>query len=144
MRNSLNVVVVALGSAGDVHPMVGLGLALRRRGHGVLFVGPMVFKLLAERVGLEFAGLGSEEDYYETLRDPDLWHPLRSFPLVAKKLILPAMRPVYELIAARRERDPGCPVVTAPGTAVGARIAQEKLGVPLVTIHLQPSLLQRH
>jgi UDP:flavonoid glycosyltransferase YjiC (YdhE family) len=142
MRNSLNVVVVALGSAGDVHPMVGLGLALRRRGHGVLFVGPMVFKLLAERVGLEFAGLGSEEDYYETLRDPDLWHPLRSFPLVAKKLILPAMRPVYELIAARRERDPGRTVVTAPGTAVGARIAQEKLGVPLVTIHLQPSLLR--
>lgn len=142
MRKALNAVVVALGSAGDVHPMVGLALTLRRRGHGVLLVGPMVFKPLAERVGLEFAGLGSEEEYYEALRDPDLWHPIRAFPLVAKKLILPAMRPVYELIAARRERDPVGTVVTAPATAFGARIAQEKLGVPLVTIHLQPSLLR--
>jgi rhamnosyltransferase subunit B len=46
MEKNLNAVVMALGSAGDVHPMVGLGLALRRRGHGVLFVAPMVFKPL--------------------------------------------------------------------------------------------------
>jgi UDP:flavonoid glycosyltransferase YjiC (YdhE family) len=142
MKKELNVVVVALGSAGDVHPMVGLALTLRRRGHGVLLVGPMVFKPLAERVGLEFAGLGTEEEFYESIRDPDLWHPIRAFPLVAKKLILPAMRPVYELIATRRERDPGRTVVTAPSTAFGARIAQEKLGVALATIHLQPSMLR--
>lgn len=142
LSKALHVVVVALGSAGDVHPMVGLALALQRRGHSVLFAGPMVFKLLAERVGLEFAGLGTEEEYYESIRDPDLWHPTRAFPMVAKKLILPAMRPVYELIAARRERDPQRTVVAAPSTAFGARIAQEKLGVPLVTIHLQPSMLR--
>lgn len=142
MSRELNLIVIALGSAGDVHPMVGLALALQRRGHSVLFVGPAVFQPLAERVGLEFAGLGSEEEFYATIRDPDLWHPIRAFPLVAKKLILPAMRPVYELIAARRERDLARTVVTAPSTAFGARMAQEKLGVPLVTIHLQPSLLR--
>jgi len=141
-RDALNVVVVALGSAGDVHPMAGLALALRRRGHSVLFIGPMVFKPLAERVKLEFVGIGSEEEFYETVRNPDLWHPFRAFPLVTKKLILPAMRPVYELIAARRARDPYNTVVIAPTTAFGARIAQEKLGVPLVTIHLQPSMLR--
>ncbi len=33
-------------------------------------------------------------------------------------------------------------VVAAPATALGARIAQEKLGVPLATVHLQPSMLR--
>src|SRR5690606_32569035 len=33
-------------------------------------------------------------------------------------------------------------VVAAQSMALGARLAQEKLGVPLATIHLQPSLLR--
>ena len=138
----MNIIVIGLGSAGDVHPMVGLALALRRRGHNVLLVGTAVFQRLAERVGLEFVGLGSEEEYYRTIRDPDLWHPFRAFRLVAKKLILPSIRPVYELIAGRMEREPTLTVVTAPSLAFGARIAQERLAVPLATIHLQPSLLR--
>src|SRR5262249_23103027 len=36
----------------------------------------------------------------------------------------------------------GRTIVVAPGTAFGARIAQEKLGVPLVTFHLQPAILR--
>lgn len=142
MRREQNVIVIGLGSAGDVHPMVGLALELRRRGHSVLFVGPAVFQPLAKRVELEFFGLGTEEEYYEVLRDPDLWHPFRAFRLVAKKLILPAMQPVYDLIAAHCESGPGRPVVAAPATAFGARIAQEKLRVPLATIHLQPAMLR--
>src|SRR5574341_743638 len=138
----MNIIVIGLGSAGDVHPMVGLALALRRRGHCVLLVATAVFRRLAERLGLEFHGLGSEGEYYQTIRDPDLWHPFRAFRLVAKKLILPSMRPVYELIAARMEREPRHTLVTAPSTAFGARIAQEKLGARLATIHLQPALLR--
>ena len=37
---SLRTIVIGLGSAGDVHPNVGLALALRERGHDVLFVAP--------------------------------------------------------------------------------------------------------
>lgn len=133
-------IVVALGSAGDVHPNVGLALALRGRGFEVLFVGPEVFRPLARRTGLEFIGLGSEEEYNSAIRDPDLWHPTRSFPFVARRLILPALRPVYEIIEQHFE--PGRTVVTAPALAFGARVAQEKLGIPLATIHLQPLLLR--
>lgn len=136
----LTILVVGLGSAGDVHPNVGLALALKRRGHRVLFIGPAIFKPLAQRVGLEFFAVGSEETYYETIRDPDLWHPFRSFRVVATKLLLPAIRPIYELIAANHV--PGRTLVTAPSTAFAARIAQEKLGLPLATVHLQPSLMR--
>jgi len=136
----MTAIVIGLGSAGDVHPNVGLALALQRRGHRVLFVAGSVFRSLAERTGLEFIGLGTEEEYYEAVRDPDLWHPIRAFSVVARRLILPWMRPLYEIIVKHAER--GRTVVAAPGTAFGARNAQEKLGVPLATVHLQPLMLR--
>jgi len=136
----MNVLVIGLGSAGDVHPMVGLALALRRRGHRATLVAASVFEPLARRIGLEFIGLGTDLEYREAIQDPDLWHPYRSFTVVCKRLILPVMRAVYE-IAARRSRS-GEALVVAPATAFGARIASERLGVPLATAHLQPSLLR--
>ncbi len=136
----LQVIVIGLGSAGDVHPNVGLALALRRRGHNVTLVAGETFRPLAERAGVDFAGLFSKEEYDAAIHDPDLWHPVRSFSVVARRLILPAMRIVYGMI--EKNLKPGRTVVAAPGTAFGARIAQEKLGVPLATVHLQPAMLR--
>ncbi len=136
----MDALVIGLGSAGDVHPMVGLALALRRRGHGVRLVAAEVFRPLAECSGLAFIGLGTEKDYYDALRDPNLWDPYRAFPVVCRRLLLPLMRPLFEIIA--RERAAGPFVVVAPGTAFGARIANEALGVPLATAHLQPALIR--
>jgi rhamnosyltransferase subunit B len=140
VADALNVIVIGLGSAGDVHPNAGLALALQRRGHRVLLVAPSVFRSLAEQTGLEFAGVLADEYSYATLRDPDLWHPWRSFSVVARRLILPSMRPVYAIIEKRME--PGRTVVAAPGFAFGARMAQERLGVPLATVHLQPIMIR--
>jgi rhamnosyltransferase subunit B len=136
----LQAIIIGLGSAGDVHPNVGLALALRKRGHDVLFVAPAVFRSLAQRVGLDFVGLLTEDEYYAAIRDPDLWHPVRSFSVVARRLILPGLRVIYGII--EKNSKPGRTVVAAPGLAFGARIAQEKLGVPLATVHLQPIMLR--
>ena len=99
-----------------------------------------MFRSLAERTGLEFAAVLSDDAWQAVTRDPDLWHPFRSFSVVARRLILPAMRPVYRMIEERIE--PGRTVVAATGLAFGARIAHEKLGVPLATVHLQPVMLR--
>ncbi len=95
---------------------------------------------MAQHVGLDFVGLLSEDEYYAAIRDPDLWHPTKSFSVVARRLILPALRIVYDTI--QKNFKPGRTVVAAPGFAFGARIAQEKLGVPLATVHLQPIMLR--
>lgn len=136
----MTFLVFGLGSAGDVHPNVGLAIELQRRGHRVILAASIVFASLAKRAGLDFIGMGTEEDYQLALADPDMWHPFRSFNVVAKRLMIPWMRPVYDLIADHRSQD--LLVVAAPATALGARIAQEKLGVPLATVHLQPVMLR--
>jgi rhamnosyltransferase subunit B len=140
MKNPLNVIVIGLGSAGDVNPLIGLALALQRRGHRVLFVAFSIFKPLAESAGLEFAGVLDDEYFHESLRDPDLWHPIRALSVVVRLMMLPGIRPVYEIIEKRMGAGPT--VVAASSMAFGARIAQEKLGVSLATVHLQPSLLR--
>jgi rhamnosyltransferase subunit B len=136
------IILIGLGSAGDVHPNVGLGLALKKRGHQVTLLAPSVFRDLAAQAGLEFVGLGNDEEHYAVIRNPDLWHPMKAFPLLARHLMLKWVRPIYEFI--EQNYTPGRTVIAAPATAMGARIAQEKLGVPLATIHLQPSMIRSY
>jgi rhamnosyltransferase subunit B len=128
--------LVPLGSAGDVHPFVGLGLALRERGHEVTVLSGGHFEALVRRVGLSFHAVGTEEEYRTVIADPGAWHPRKGFAKIMEwvGVLLPR---VYEAVAALYE--PGRTVVAAGTLALGARVAQEKLGVPLATVHLSPS-----
>ena len=94
------------------------------------------FEDLARKAGFEFAPFTSREDYLEVISHPDLWHPQRSVPLLAKRSVIPAIAMIYRLIAERYVA--GETAVIAGSLALGARVAEEKLGVPLTTIHLQP------
>lgn len=134
----MRVLLCSIGSAGDVHPLLGVGRALQARGHAATIVTNPVFEELAQRHGLDFAPLGSREDYARVINDPDLWHPTRGFGVIAKRMLLPNVEPLYHLIA---RHDPAETVVFAAGTCLGARIAQEHLGMRVVTHHLSPALL---
>jgi UDP:flavonoid glycosyltransferase YjiC (YdhE family) len=136
----VKILLIPLGSHGDVHPFVGLGLALRGRGHDVTVITLGYFEKLVRSAGLGFVPLPMAEDFEEGLKDPDLWNPRRGFELVVRKSVLPYLRPIYELIAERYV--PGETVVV-PGTlAFGARVAQDKFGVPTATAHLQPGVIR--
>src|SRR6185369_2282174 len=52
----------------------------------------------------------------------------------------PALAPTYEAVC--RLYEPGRTVVVASTLGLGARLAQEKLGVPLLTVHLSPMALR--
>jgi rhamnosyltransferase subunit B len=136
----VNILLIALGSAGDVHPIVGLGLALRERGHKVSLAANPYHELLVRRVGLPFESVGTREDYLEAMADPNLWHPLRGTYMVIERLMLPLVEPLFAM--CERFAAKGDAVIAAPATALGARVAQEKLGIPLVTLHLQPAALR--
>lgn len=136
----MNILVFSIGSAGDVHPFVALALALKARGHDVTFITNGHFEPLVRRVGLEYLELGTEEDYRRVLELPEVWHPTRSFPLVADWGMIRPMRRSFEIIKERNV--PGETVVVGPLLAFGARVAQEVLGVPLVSVLLQPTMLR--
>src|SRR5437660_12157266 len=142
MRAPANMhhLLVTIGSHGDTHPFVGLGTRLRGRGHRVTLVANGTFEPLARAAGLAFEELGTAEEYRKALDLPDMWHPLKGFKNVFEVGVLPLMRKTYDAI--ERHYVPGETIVTAHAIAFGARMAQEKLGVPLATIHLAPAVFR--
>ena len=135
----LKLLLPTIGSAGDVHPVIALGLALQRRGHRATVITNPLFQELIEQQGLGFLPLGTLDDARATIADPDLWHPRKGFEVVARRAILPAMPEVYRYIEQRADAHT---IVVSSGIAFGARIAQERLGVTTATVHLQPGIIR--
>lgn len=135
----MHYLLFPVGSAGDVHPLVGLGIRLKERGHRVTVVSVTPFQALIEQVGLEYVPLGTQADYDRLTGNPDLWHPRRALPLIIREVLTPGLKLQYDLIAEHYQ--PGKTAVVSGTLGMGASIAQEKLGTPTVGIHLQPSVI---
>ena len=61
----MRVLLVPFGSHGDVHPFVGLGQALRARGHRVTFLINEYFGPLIRGLGFEMVPIGEAELFAE-------------------------------------------------------------------------------
>jgi rhamnosyltransferase subunit B len=131
----MRVVLVSIGTLGDLLPFVALGKALRARGHDVTVLGNGYFRDVVDKESLGFVEVCSAEEHLGRARQRDRWDVRRSFREGGKNL-LEDMPRVYEAVAAHYVA--GETVVAAAGMMFGARIAQEKLGVPLATVHLYP------
>jgi rhamnosyltransferase subunit B len=131
-------VLSTFGSAGDVFPMLGLATELRGRGHDVMLATNAHFADLVTRAGVAFRPLGSAADFEAGIRSPDLWHPRRSFAHVFG-FLRPVLREQYEIHAALASRRDVIAVTNCFG--FGALLAQERLGVPVLTLHLQPAVI---
>ena len=133
-----HILLTTVGSAGDILPMLGLGAELMRRGHKVTVLYMPLLEQEIRAAGFDFIPIGTMAEIQEAMNDPNLWHPVRAMEVIAKRAILKYMRPVYDEIA---RFDPSDTIVLASGLAFGARIAQERLGFRVLTVHLQSSIL---
>ena len=80
----MKVLLAALGSAGDVHPPIAIGVELRRRGHAVTLVANAWFQATAHRAGLAFVPAGTVDDYRRAVANPDLWDSRKGFALIVR------------------------------------------------------------
>src|SRR5688500_103425 len=80
----MHVILATVGTDGDVFPHLGLGAALRARGHRVTLAAPETYRDRAHALGLNFAPLVTADEIGRFLADPDLWHPLRSGMMAAR------------------------------------------------------------
>ena len=91
-----------VGSSGDVHPFVGIGRALRERGHDVTLLTAEPFRRISERAGLRFLATQSEEAFDRVTKHPDLWHSRHGLTLVLQT-VASVMRGDYPRIAEAYE-----------------------------------------
>lgn len=134
----MHVILATIGTDGDVFPHVGLGAVLHARGHQVTLAAPETYRARAQDLGIEFCTLVSVAELERMLADPNLWHPLRSGLMMAR-WGGPMIARQYEALAALASQ-PDSVLVANPGLLAG-RLVQEKLGVPMASLLLQPGIL---
>jgi UDP:flavonoid glycosyltransferase YjiC (YdhE family) len=139
IKSDVNILLFALGSHGDVHPFVGIGIRLRERGHHVAVAANDYFRSLVEHAGLEFMSLGTAEEYRTLATDPALWDTLRG-PRAVFAGTARYLRPMYEMAVRFAQRPQA--IIAASSLALGARLAQDKHGIPLASVHLSPAIFQ--
>lgn len=128
-----------MGSGGDVHPYVGIGIELKRRGHEVVILTSEPFRETVARAGLDFVPVLSEELFEEGSSHPDLWHPQRGV-VIALELGRFTFHPIWDALETRFEgRDT---VVVSHALAFGARAFQVKHAPWSPTVHLAPSIFR--
>ena len=74
-----HVLVVAVGTAGDLYPFLRIARELIARGHRVTLLAPPVHAAAIARAGVPFHAIGTEAQFRAALDHPDVWHPRKGF-----------------------------------------------------------------
>lgn len=139
----MHYLLTAIGSYGDVHPMVGLGARLRRRGHRVTVVTSPYFEQVVAAAGLELAPILTADHYLRLIDCPHVWHPTRSVPYLFREAIVELMRPLYDIVASRYV--PGETIVAAHTLDAASRVFREQAGARVATVTFAPQAIwSRH
>jgi UDP:flavonoid glycosyltransferase YjiC (YdhE family) len=131
------VVLVALGSTGDILPYVAIALGLRDRGHRVVIATSFCHRDKVDGHGLDFHCVRPDSDW---VTNPAMMrrrsHPRLGLIRVAREWVLPALADTYEDTAdAAGEADL---LVSHPLAAFAVRLVAEKMRVPWVSTMLVP------
>jgi UDP:flavonoid glycosyltransferase YjiC (YdhE family) len=132
-------ILTPVGSSGDVHPYVGLGRALRSRGHDVTLITSEPFRGVSERAGLTFLPTHSAAEFEELSKHPDLWHPQRGLRLVLRAASR-ALRVEYARIGEAYQ--PKRSVLVGHSLSFATRVFEDAHAAPAATLQLAPSIFR--
>lgn len=120
------ILLTTIGSLGDLHPKLALGLGLRERGHDVIFATHQEYQARIEALGFEFHRIHPDNT---ALADPQEMARMMDLKTGSKYVIQnwlnPCLRKMYEdLTDSAKDAD----LIIAGEGAVAARLVAEKLG----------------
>ena len=129
-----DILLIAIGSHGDVHPFIGIGRALAARGHSVRVAANEHFTSMIDRAGLGVVQVGDEKLFRDWIADPLVWHSTKG-PGRIMKGISETLELVYEMTVAESDAST---LIVGSSLALGALIASEKHNLRFATAHLGP------
>lgn len=132
----MKIFITCLGTAGDLNPFISVGAELSARGHHVTVLSDAGKEGVIRGAGLGFAEVLSRPEWERAVSLREFWAPETCMQTVFQYLYLPSMLPILKFITANQE--PGNTVLLAAPGAIGPKIAQEKLRLPLVHMSIAP------
>jgi UDP:flavonoid glycosyltransferase YjiC (YdhE family) len=135
-----SIAFMALGSLGDINPLLGTAQGMQARGHDVTFVTTPYYEDVVCGAGLAFLPIGTREQFTQHMANPHMWSALRfvdaSFS-AALSWVEDSFRTIESLHRAR-----GLDAVAIQAQCFGAQMAGEKFGIPVASLMPYPVLLQ--
>jgi sterol 3beta-glucosyltransferase len=137
----MRVLIVAVGSRGDVAPFTGLGTALCNAGHSVAIATYGVFADLVTASGLEFRAVPGDPRMQGFSEQGQRWEqggargPLGVVRFI--RLVADHMRDVHAGILAAARQGTDVMLLSGLGLLGGYRVA-EGLGIPSLGLAVQP------
>jgi vancomycin aglycone glucosyltransferase len=133
----VRVLIAAMGSRGDVQPMLALAMALRARGHEVLVSAPPDFAAWAGELGLQFQASGRNVQEVLTEHAEAMGaNPLRILRALRKIVAEEVPGSFDRTFAAARDRE----ILVYAGQFAASSVA-EKLGIRCVSVVYSPTML---
>jgi rhamnosyltransferase subunit B len=135
-RSAKRIVLTAIGSLGDLHPFLALGLGLKERGHLPIIATGECYRAKVEALGLPFRPLRPDSRFVQDAainrRIMDYrWGTIR----VLREVILPAIRVSYDdTLAVAQSAD----VLISHPLCFTVRLVAEKMQVPWVSTAITP------
>ena len=134
-----HILLLPFGTSGSIFPFIWFGRKLLERGHRVTMIASAVYQQTAESAGIVF--FSPEPDVLPLmLADPGLWQP-GSFKKVsfthAGSATAPCAAAIDRVVCELGQPD----LMLAPMISFGARIAREKYGIRLITVHFYPAAM---
>src|SRR5262245_14203622 len=128
-----NIILTTMWAGGDVLPFVRIASALKARGHQATLITHCFYEGAAKKAGVDFLALDNESEYERFIEDGHLFNSPQGFLSIYQKHVLPKIVREYDLISGRfRPNDTIIVTRSVPGFA--ARLAAERLGMPLALI----------
>lgn len=130
------IIVTTIGSLGDLHPMIAIGLGLRDRGHEIVFATLKDYQAKIESLGFEFHSLRPDHISPE---DPEMMALMMDLQTGTERIVrdylFANIRETYtDLMIAARDAD----FIVTVELVYAARLVAEKLNIPWALCVLAP------
>lgn len=132
----MDIIIYALGTHGDIDPMVAIASALLKRGHRVSFLSNDYFEENIRKSGCAFFSVGTCEQYRKGNSD-HAWQA-ENIEDNFRYYHAPAFEPAFRYVMAHARSDAAALVL---GNNSGAEAACEQRGIPYVKVILSPNLI---
>lgn len=118
------IVITSWGSYGDLYPYIGLGIALRRRGHRPVLAMPGLYRELVEREGLEFHPVRPDLDVHDRALAARLMDSARGAEAIFGEVLVPHLAETHaDLMRIAEGADL---LVSHPATPAAPIVAAER------------------
>jgi rhamnosyltransferase subunit B len=135
------VVLATVGSLGDLHPFIALGVALRELGLNPVIACSPEYRAKVEAAGVTYHPLRPGFDDVQRELAMDRAQLTRTVVkhsrFLFRKVVLPYLGAAYEdMMKATEDAD----LILSSSLAFAARLAAEKRGIPWIAVVLQPMM----